>query len=254
MESPQVPPISSVPNIVKKTNTRYYNIQKKGILVKRARLQTQVFYSSTEETKSKATSDTELINSFGLIGVTCPGTARWHYFFLFFSFQEIVAFFVLARWVCSSSWYEERTPAGLSLPFQFGTPAGVSRGFQINHNPGGDLVYVIIIRQCYKDYPGMGNRSIFYPYSSVGNTFTSDVVQVTGSNLTSNVYFIETLARASLKPHIPGSPSNETKRVGQRADVYGFDAPKHPAVQRGAECYKDYPGLGNRSAFYSIAQ
>ena len=25
---------------------------------------------------------------------------------------------------------------------------------------------------CFKDYPRLGNRSIFYPYSSVGNTFT----------------------------------------------------------------------------------
>ena len=26
--------------------------------------------------------------------------------------------------------------------------------------------------ECYKDCPGLGNRSIFYPYRSVGNTFT----------------------------------------------------------------------------------
>ena len=52
---------------------------------------------------------------------------------------------------------------------------------------------------CYKDYLGLGNRSVFYPYSSViGNTFTFDVVQITGSNLTSNVSFTETLARAHL--------------------------------------------------------
>ena len=27
-------------------------------------------------------------------------------------------------------------------------------------------------RECCKDYPGPGNRSISYPYSSVGDTFT----------------------------------------------------------------------------------
>ena len=52
---------------------------------------------------------------------------------------------------------------------------------------------------CCKDYIGLGNRSVFYPYSSVGNTFTFDVAQVTGSNLTSNVSVTETLARAHLK-------------------------------------------------------
>ena len=55
---------------------------------------------------------------------------------------------------------------------------------------------------CYKDYLGLGDRSIFYPYSSVGKTVTFDVVQVTGSNLMSNFYFTETLARAHLKKHI----------------------------------------------------
>ena len=45
----------------------------------------------------------------------------------------------------------------------------------------------------YKECPGLGYPSIFHPFSSVGNAF---VVQVTGSNLTSNDYFIEMLARA----------------------------------------------------------
>ena len=78
-----------------------------------------------------------------------------------------------------------------------------------------------------ENYLGLGNRSIFYSYSSVGNTFTFDVVQVTSSNLTSIVIFTETLARANLnKTHIPGSPGNETKRVGQRTDEYSSDDPK----------------------------
>ena len=77
---------------------------------------------------------------------------------------------------------------------------------------------------CYKDYHGLGSRSIFYPYSSVGNTIPFDVVQVTGSNPTSNVSFTETLARApNKKTQLPGSPGNNTKRVGQHTDVYGSD-------------------------------
>ena len=40
--------------------------------------------------------------------------------------------------------------------------------------------------------------------------------------------------RACLQTHIPGSPGNETKRVGQRTDVcIRFRRPKDPAVQRG---------------------
>ena len=44
------------------------------------------------------------------------------------------------------------------------------------------------------DYPELENRSIFYPYSSVGKiTFMFDVVEDTGSNLTSSLSFIERL-------------------------------------------------------------
>ena len=71
--------------------------------------------------------------------------------------------------------------------------------------------------QCCQDYLGLGNRSIFYPHSSVPgryrNTFTFYVVQVTGSILTSNVSFTEMLARAHLKKHISLDPQ-EMKRSG----------------------------------------
>ena len=46
----------------------------------------------------------------------------------------------------------------------------------------------------------------FHPYSSAGNTFTFDVVQVTGSNLAPSVSFVATLARTNLNTHLPGSP------------------------------------------------
>ena len=88
----------------------------------------------------------------------------------------------------------------------------------------------------YKDYPGLGivDRS-FTPtwYSSVGNTFTFHAVEDTGSNLNSNASFLQTLARASLKPHLPGSPGIETKRTGQRTAVDGTDAPKIPSFRAG---------------------
>ena len=62
-------------------------------------------------------------------------------------------------------------------------------------------IYFVLFDQMYsyKDYPRVGNRSVAHPHSSVGTTFTFGVVQVTGSNLTSSVSFIETLARASLE-------------------------------------------------------
>ena len=105
-------------------------------------------------------------------------------------------------------------------------------------------------------YPGLGNRSVFHPYSSVGNTFfTFDVVENTDSNPTSNVSFEETLARASLKTHLPGSSVIETKRVGQRTVVYGTDTPTISPFGGGGGCFEEYPGQGNRSVFYPyIAQ
>ena len=62
-------------------------------------------------------------------------------------------------------------------------------------------------------------------YSSVGNNFTFDVVEDSGSNLSLNVSFTETLARTSPKSYPPASPGIETKPVGQRTAVYGTDAP-----------------------------
>ena len=63
---------------------------------------------------------------------------------------------------------------------------------------------VASVEICCNNYPGLGNRSVFYPYiySSGSNTFTFGVVEDTGSNLTSNFSFIETLARASLNAYI----------------------------------------------------
>ena len=43
--------------------------------------------------------------------------------------------------------------------------------------------------KCYKAYPGLGNRSIFDPGSSVGSTITFGIVEDTSSNPTSNISF-----------------------------------------------------------------
>ena len=40
---------------------------------------------------------------------------------------------------------------------------------------------------CYRAYPGLGNRSIFYHGSSVGSTITFGIVEDTSSNPTSNI-------------------------------------------------------------------
>ena len=54
--------------------------------------------------------------------------------------------------------------------------------------------------------------------------------------------------------YLPVSPGIETKRVGQRTAIHGTDVPNIPPFRAGAECYKDNPGLGNRSIVYPIAQ
>ena len=54
--------------------------------------------------------------------------------------------------------------------------------------------------------PVLGNRSFFHPDSEVGNTFAFDVVEDTDSNLTSNVFYIETLSRAVPKDTSPWFP------------------------------------------------
>ena len=69
--------------------------------------------------------------------------------------------------------------------------------------------------------------------------------QDTGSNLSSNVSLIETLARAFLKAYLPDSLGIERKRVGLRTAVHD-QRPKDSAVQRGESIVRglDCPGLG----------
>ena len=106
------------------------------------------------------------------------------------------------------------------------------------------------LEECYKDHPGLGDRSIVYPYSSVGDTFTFDAVEDTGSNLASNVSFIGTLARASLNAYVVGSSGIDIAGKSANGRIR-YRRHKDPAVPREGECCKDHPGLGNRSIFYS---
>ena len=51
---------------------------------------------------------------------------------------------------------------------------------------------------CCKAYPGLGNRSIFDPGSSVGSTITFGIVEDTSSNPTSNNFFSKNSLRVRL--------------------------------------------------------
>ena len=60
---------------------------------------------------------------------------------------------------------------------------------------------------CYKAYSGLGNRSIFYPGSSVGNTITFGIVEDTSSNPSSNISFkTKCLCVPPTISIFPGSP------------------------------------------------
>ena len=66
--------------------------------------------------------------------------------------------------------------------------------------------------------------------------------------------FIETLVRASLKTHLPGSPGNETKRVGWRTDVDNTDAPNIPPFRGGDSATRITLGWVIDRSFTLIAQ
>ena len=93
---------------------------------------------------------------------------------------------------------------------------------------------VFICHVCYKDYPGLGNRSIVYPYSSVGKTFTYNVVLRHGFKSHFERFFCKSACACVLKQiYLPGFPDIETKRVGQRTAEYGTDAPTIPPFRGG---------------------
>ena len=106
---------------------------------------------------------------------------------------------------------------------------------------------------CYMAYPGLGNRSIFHPGGSVGSTITFGIVEDTSSNPTSNISFKRS-ACACVRLIINMSP--QIPRIWIEVWVGTYDClrrpvnryvPKIPPFQGGGECYKAYPGLGNRS-------
>lgn len=116
---------------------------------------------------------------------------------------------------------------------------------------------MFVLKVCRKDCPGLGNRSIFYPHSPyiAQNVVPSHLASLTGYGFESHfeLFFKVTLTRASLKKHLPGSPGIETKLAGPRTAVDDTDAPKRSKFgggARGRGSSKDYPRLGNPSAFY----
>ena len=63
------------------------------------------------------------------------------------------------------------------------------------------------------------------------------------------------LARASYYEYVSLGPRDLDRSLGRHVRPYTETRqpirPKDPAVPRGGECYKAYPGLGTRSIFYS---
>ena len=111
--------------------------------------------------------------------------------------------------------------------------------FSLSYTPGipTDLKHL-----CYKDLPGLGNRSILYLHTR--NTLTSGVVGRTRAYIcNTHIYIIYTpeyLVYMYIYMYI-------------YIYVPGYTVPTPPGSRRsegeGERC-KDYPGLGNRSAFY----
>ena len=96
----------------------------------------------------------------------------------------------------------------------------------------------LMYEQCYKAYPGLGNRSIFYPGSSVGNTITFGIVEDTSSTPTSNISFKRN-ARAYViyHKHVSLSPQVLDRSSGSTYDLIRRPAnryvPKIPPFQGG---------------------
>ena len=103
--------------------------------------------------------------------------------------------------------------------------------------------------ECYKAYPGLGNRSIFYPGSSVGSTITFGIVEDTSSDPTSNISFQRiACACVLLQTCLPGSPGFGSKfwvstydRIRRPVNRY---VPKIPPFQGGENVVRLLPRAG----------
>ena len=112
--------------------------------------------------------------------------------------------------------------------------------------------------KCYKAYPGLGNRWIFYLGSSVGSTITFGVVGRTRVRIPLRTFLLkEMLARASYYKHVSLGPQDLDRSLGRHVPgttaVYGdpsTDTSQRSRRSKGGKCCKAYPGLGNRSIFY----
>ena len=114
--------------------------------------------------------------------------------------------------------------------------------------------------ECCKAYPGLGNRSIFYPGSSVGSTITFSIVEDTSSNPTSNISFQRRIAWACvlLQTCLPGCPGFGSKywvgtydRIRRPVNRY---VPKIPPFQGGENVIRLTLGWVIDRSFTPVAQ
>ena len=92
------------------------------------------------------------------------------------------------------------------------------------------------------------------PVAQRTNDFTIGIVEDTSSIPLRTFLLEEMLARASCYKHVSLGPQDLVRSLGTHVWPYTQTRqpirPKDPAVPRGEECCKAYPGLGNRSIFY----
>ena len=103
---------------------------------------------------------------------------------------------------------------------------------------------------------GLGNRSIFHPYSSVGDTFTFDVDGRTRVRNSLRTFLSQKRLRVRPLKHISLVPQVlKMTRVGQRTAVDGTDAPNIPPLrERGERVMKVTLGWVIDRSFTPITQ
>ena len=112
---------------------------------------------------------------------------------------------------------------------------------------------------CYKAYPGLGNRSIFYPGSSAGSTITFGVDGRTRVRIPLRTFLLEEmLARASYYKHVSLGPQDLDRSLGRHVRPYTETRlpirPKDPAVPRGGDVIRLTLGWVIDRSFTPVAQ
>ena len=112
---------------------------------------------------------------------------------------------------------------------------------------------------CYKAYPGLGNRSIFYPGSSAGSTITFGVDGRTRVRIPLRTFLLEEmLARASYYKHVSLGPQDLDEvwvgtydRIRRPVNRY---VPKIPPFQGGENVIRLTLGWVIDRSFTPVAQ